>query len=146
MNAIAHKSPLSALLVGEFPAERLLVHDIFQKCGWRLYEAPDRRRALQSLNRHPVQVVIGESDLPSWNWQRMLHDLQGLDASPQLVVTSRTADEQLWAEVLNVGAYDLLARPFDREELERVVAAACRHQANEHLRQRGLLSPHLAIA
>jgi hypothetical protein len=43
------------------------------------------------------------------------------------VVTSRTADDYLWAEVLNVGGYDVLAQPLERDEVERVVASARRH-------------------
>ena len=43
-----------------------------------------------------------------------------------MIVTSRLADERLWAEALNLGAYDVLAKPFDRTEAMRVVAAAWR--------------------
>jgi len=46
---------------------------------------------------------------------------------PQLVVASRTADDRLWAEVLNIGGYDVLAQPFDSDEVSRVIAAARRH-------------------
>jgi DNA-binding NtrC family response regulator len=41
-----------------------------------------------------------------------------------LIVTDRLADERLWAEVLNLGGYDLLLKPFDPEELLRVVSSA----------------------
>ena len=41
-------------------------------------------------------------------------------------MTSRLADEHLWAEALNLGAYDLLAKPFDRMEAMRVLDAAWR--------------------
>ena len=130
MSGTARPQRLSALLVGDFLSERLLVHDIFAKCGWELLEAKSRRCALDSLLRNRVQVVIAESHLPSWNWQQVLQDLQRLEKPPELVVTSRTADEHLWAEVLNVGAYDVLAQPLDREEVERVVAAASRYFDN----------------
>jgi hypothetical protein len=53
--------------------------------------------------------------------------LQGLAKPPQLIVTSRTADESLWAEVLNIGGYDVMALPFERLEVERVIASASRH-------------------
>ena len=46
--------------------------------------------------------------------------------SPSLIVTSRLADERLWAEALNLGAYDVLAKPFDSTEAMRVVGAAWR--------------------
>ena len=118
---------VSALLVGEFESDRLLVHEIFRLQGWRLFEARDRRRAMECLCKNPVQVVIAESEAPAWNWKRILSDLRRLMPAPQLVVTSRTADDYLWAEVLNVGGYDVLPQPLERDEVERVVASARRH-------------------
>jgi len=127
--------PVSALLVGEFADERLLLREIFRNCGWRLFEASDRRWALQALERNPVRVVITETSLPSGDWRKVLQDLRKLPVPPQLVVTSRLADDHLWAEVLNIGGFDVLARPLDRDEVERVVASASRHFETRHLRE-----------
>lgn len=118
---------VSALMVGEYETERILVHDVFRKLSWRLFEARDRRRALDCLDRHPVQVVLADGGPQPWTWKRVLNDLRQLAHPPQLIVTSRVADDSLWAEVLNIGGYDVLARPFEADELERVVAAARRH-------------------
>ena len=41
-----------------------------------------------------------------------------------MIVTSRLADDRLWAEVLNLGGYDVLAKPFDASEVARVVGTA----------------------
>jgi DNA-binding response OmpR family regulator len=122
-----HEGFVSALLVGEYENDRMLVHDVFRRAGWRLFEARDRRRALECLDRHPVQVVVAETETPRWSWKRILNDLRQRTHPPQLVVASRTADDSLWAEVLNIGGYDVLARPFRADELERVVASARRH-------------------
>jgi DNA-binding response OmpR family regulator len=127
MTTSAHDHCVSALLVGEYESDRLLLQGIFHDAGWRLMEAPDRRRALDCLERQPVQVVISEKDGPQWHWKRVLNDLRRLAHPPQLIVTSRTADDYLWAEVLNIGGYDVLPQPFNRDEVERVVAAARRH-------------------
>ena len=45
----------------------------------------------------------------------------------RLIVTSRLADDRLWAEALNLGAYDVLAKPFERMELVRSVSSAWLH-------------------
>ena len=118
---------VSALAVGEYESDRLLLHEIFRRCGWRLFEARDRRHALECLERNPVQVVLAESEVRNWNWRKVLSDLRRLPAPPQLVVTSRLADDYLWAEVLNVGGYDVLTQPFEPDEVERVIASARRH-------------------
>jgi DNA-binding response OmpR family regulator len=129
MTGTNQDATVSALAVGEFDQDRRLLHDIFRDLGWRLFEARDRRRAMQYLERNPVHVVLAESDLPNWNWKKVLNDIRRLAQPPQLIVTSRTADDYLWAEVLNIGGYDVLPQPFERDEVERVVAAAHRHHA-----------------
>ncbi len=117
---------VSALLIGDYGDDRLLVNDIFRRFGWRLFEARDRRQAVECLRRHPVEVVLAEGDAPRWHWKKVLRQLRRLARPPQLIVTARTADECLWSEVLNFGGYDLLVQPLDREEVERVVASARR--------------------
>ncbi len=44
-----------------------------------------------------------------------------------MIVASRVTDEALWAEVLNLGGYDVLVQPFDRTEVLRVTDAALRY-------------------
>jgi len=126
MNDSMRANFVSALFVGEYANDRLLVYDIFRRFGWRLFEAGDRRRAMQCLRHYTVQVVVAESEVPGWNWKSLLSDLHNLARPPQLIVASRTADDSLWAEVLNFGAFDLLAQPFVRDEVERVIAGARR--------------------
>jgi FixJ family two-component response regulator len=61
----------------------------------------------------------------------MLENIKHLPHAPSLIVTSRLADNRLWAEAMNLGAWDVLAKPFDRSELLRTVTLAWlnwRHQ------------------
>jgi DNA-binding response OmpR family regulator len=118
---------VSTLLVGDFGDDRRVVRDVFQKPGWQLLEAGSRRDAMRSLEGNCVHVVMAGTDLPDWPWKRALADLRKLPKAPQLVVASRAADDQLWSEVLNLGAYDLLAQPLRPEEVERVLVSAWRH-------------------
>ena len=118
---------VSALLVGDYENDRFLVHDIFHKAGWQLFEARDRAHAQECLNNNRVHVVIARAEGPTWNWKKVLADLHLLPCPPQLIVTSSQADEYLWSEALNFGAFDVLPEPFYRDEVERVVASARRH-------------------
>src|SRR3954467_5687027 len=118
---------VKALAIGSFEQDRPLLQDIFRNLGWTLFEASNHRHAMQHLQRHAIEVVIAESDVPNWNWKKVLSDLRRLAQPPQLIVASRAADDYLWSEVLNIGGYDVLPQPFERDEVERVVAAAHRH-------------------
>ena len=137
MDDTAHECSVSALFVGGYEEERWLVQEVFRECGWQFFEAPDRRRATECLKRHRIQVVIVKSDMPDWSWQEVLNHLRGLAHPPLLIVTSRTADEYLWAEVLNIGGWDVLSQPFERDEVVRVVASARRHFDRQPARAEG---------
>lgn len=62
--------------------------------------------------------------MPDSSWKSLLAALDQLPDRPLLVVTSRLADEHLWAEVLNLGGYDVLMKPFDPQEVVRVISLA----------------------
>ncbi len=82
--------------------------------------------ALLALRKRQFEVVVCERDLTPGSWKDVLEQVTILPDPPSLIVTSRLADERLWAEALNLGAYDVLAKPFDRTEAMRVVGAAWR--------------------
>jgi len=88
--------------------------------------------ALAVLRKRRIPIVLVERDLPQSSWRDLLQHAVRLPAPPLLIVTSRLADERLWAEAINIGAYDVLAKPFDVQEVCRVVGAAWRHWSEQH--------------
>jgi hypothetical protein len=69
--------------------------------------------------------VICEDALPDGDWKLLLTGLDRVAVRPSLIVSSRLADERLWSEVLNLGAFDLLlGAPFEPEEVLRVTESA----------------------
>ena len=112
---------------------------------WSVHRAPSLLFALRQLRRDPhVSIVVCESDLRPETWKEVLENLKLLADPPLLIVASRLADEQLWAEALNLGAYDVLAKPFDALEVDRVLTAASIHWRRNHQRVFG--HAHLALA
>jgi hypothetical protein len=71
-----------------------------------------------------VPVIVCECDFRGGNWKLLLDKVRMLPRPPRLIVASRFADERLWAEVLNLGGHDVLATPFDADEVHRVVSYA----------------------
>jgi DNA-binding response OmpR family regulator len=57
----------------------------------------------------------------------LLEQIKAMPNPPALIVASRLADERLWAEALNLGAWDVLATPFNRNELIRSVRSGWQH-------------------
>ena len=69
-------------------------------------------------------VVVCDEILADGDWRDILGDLQSGPHDPPLIVVSRLADDRLWSEVLNLGGYDLLVKPFVASEVTRVVRMA----------------------
>jgi len=115
----------SALLISPFEQDHRILRSIFQEQGWSFFATRSLESALAGLQRSAASVIITERDLPAGNWKDVLDAMLCLPDAPLVVVTSLHADNYLWAEALNLGAYDVLAKPFDRTEVIRVCNSAC---------------------
>ncbi len=91
---------------------------------WELESRSTAQSAFFALRQRRIPILLFDTENHTGSWREMLDLLYFLDHPPMLIVTSRLADERLWAEALNLGAYDVLAKPYDRHEVTRVVNTA----------------------
>jgi DNA-binding NtrC family response regulator len=120
-------SPVEAaavLVVSPLPADRVRLREILSQGNWKLHEASDCSEALASLRDQRLPVLLCARDHADGNWEDLLKATARLPAPSNLIVFSRLADEALWAEVLNLGGFDVLMTPFEPEEVLRVTFAA----------------------
>jgi DNA-binding NtrC family response regulator len=84
---------------------------------------------LRSLGGGRVDVIIADSRLPdNGGWKSILNAIEYGGTRQPLIVASHFADEFLWAEVLNLGGFDVLSEPFVEEEVVRVFECALRER------------------
>jgi DNA-binding NtrC family response regulator len=117
----------SVVVVSSDADERDSLIVILKPLRCNVYGVATCQQAVELLGRHQVCAVLSEAELADGNWRNLLRCLSPAGPPPFLIVTSRLADERLWAEVLNLGGYDLLAQPFDSQEVLRVVGLACQN-------------------
>ena len=67
-----------------------------------------------------------DDDLQAPSWRELLEDVSAQNEipAPKVIVLSRLADNRLWAEVLNLGGYDVLPKPLDAVEVAWAVRSA----------------------
>jgi len=99
---------------------------IFSHSRWRLYQATSYAEAISFLDLYFIPVVISEENLPDGTWRNLLAHDASLPNPRKLIVASHFADDRLWAEALNLGAYDVLAMPFRATEVFHSVSLAWR--------------------
>jgi DNA-binding response OmpR family regulator len=99
---------------------RLLVHSNLAASF-----APTCTQALDDLSRQEFCLIIADDVLPDGSWRDILMGMAKCGSAARLVVASRLADERLWADVLNLGGYDALAKPFRADEIAWLVHLTC---------------------
>lgn len=122
------------LSISPIPEDHCTLQDILNRlqgtldprCAFTLHTCTTRAAALAALAMRQFEVVVCERELRPGSWKDVLDEAVILPDPPSVIVTSRLADERLWAEALNLGAYDVLTKPFDRTEATRVLDAAWR--------------------
>jgi len=126
-SGISFNTPVSVLSVSPNADDHTVLAAIFDQSGYIVRACDTVKSAIAVLSQAQIPIVITERDLTVGSWHDILERIFLLPYAPTLIVTSRLADEYLWAEALNLGAYDVLAKPFDASEVMRVVASAWRH-------------------
>ena len=125
---IANQTVLAVIPAGE---DRTSLINILANFNWKLRFTHAFRETQMALNASPGVVISKVRLFDGYCWTDLFYEMQKMKHPPPLIVADRLADEQLWAEVLNLGGYDLLAIPFDAKEVLHAVNTACRRCENE---------------
>lgn len=81
--------------------------------------------AVRKLSRSAAyDLLLVDAELPDGCWRNLLLFVQNSGMICEMIICSRLADQQLWAEVIRCGAYDLIAEPIERQEVARIIRSA----------------------
>lgn len=92
--------------------------------GWRIRRASTTSHAGQLLRDHSFTLLVCERDVSPASWKDLLAEVFSIPRPPLFIVTAALPDDYLWAEALNLGAYDVLSKPFERAEVIRTLNMA----------------------
>lgn len=141
------------LSVGPHEADHARLEEIFAgaqwslcpQWHWMLKTCPSLPSALFALQSDKIPLVVCDDDLGTETWRELWDEVAHLPDTPSLIVTSRLADERLWAEALNLGAYDVLARPFDSGEVVRTLSHAWLQRINRQAGRKHASATRMAL-
>ncbi len=117
---------VTVLSVGLTPADRCSIRSIFQHSNWELCEAENYDEATSLVRTARIPVILCGVDPQGGSWRNLVEAARSLASlpTPRVILASSDADADLWSEALNLGAYDVLAQPFDAQEVIWVVSHA----------------------
>jgi DNA-binding NtrC family response regulator len=133
--APAAVSDVRVLFVSSDPDACESLRSIFSRTNWQLRVVSGCQEGVQALANEPFPVVLCEQKLPDGSWRLLLPAIDNTQHRPKLIVCSDRVDTSLFGEVLNLGAYDLLGKPFDAGEVLQDITLAWQSWNNDRQRQ-----------
>src|SRR5512139_1837800 len=101
--------------------------------GYEVTTAADGEQALGVLNKTPVHVVVTDLVMPRIGGMELLRRVStDFPDVPVIVITAHGSVDSAVA-ALKAGAFDYITKPFEQDELKKVIAKATR--AHEFERQ-----------
>ena len=101
--------------------------------GHVVFPAEVGEQALTLARKVRLDLVLTDICMPRLNGVELRRQLRLLSATHDLPVLAMTALAlDGWDEVLRAGFDEVLSKPLDLDELQRLVAAACNPARREH--------------
>jgi DNA-binding NtrC family response regulator len=120
-------SNVRVLAIGPQETDLAVLARILSHSAWTFVTAATLAEAAEQLESSHFHVVLSERKLADGDWKKVLEITSRMVEPAQLIVLSRDGDERLWAEVLNLGAWDVLVKPFHPKEVYRTIHSAWQH-------------------
>jgi two-component system KDP operon response regulator KdpE len=118
------------LLVEDEPALRRLLRTTLSAQGYRVSESETGAEGLAALSSQKPDLVMLDLGLPDIDGLEVIRRIRRDSPVPIIVLTARS-DERTKVEALDLGADDIVTKPFGAEELVARVRTALRHRVPE---------------
>ena len=92
--------------------QEIFRHPLFRYFNWSMRRLQTCHEALAFLRQNPVPLVISWCEMPDGNWKDLLRQLPLLTKPPLLAVSYQPTGRYFWSEVISLGGYDVLVKPF----------------------------------
>ncbi|MBK9166432.1 MAG: hypothetical protein IPM24_03090 [Bryobacterales bacterium] len=113
---------VTAMLINPAEEDHSALRRIFARTKWELFSSYSCEEACRVLHTRRISVLVTEKDLPDGDWRSMLAASARYPAAPKVVVTYRFSEVHLLRDIIEGGAYDILAKPFRDVEVTRVIS------------------------
>jgi CheY-like chemotaxis protein len=111
------------LVVDDDETIRTTVSETLDMEGYPVRLAADGAEALRSVEERPPRVILLDMRMPVLDGWGVARGLAERGLAPSILVMSAAADARRWAR--EIGASDVLPKPFELDELLALVERYC---------------------
>jgi DNA-binding NtrC family response regulator len=140
---------ISALLIHQNSDTLRSLKCALERQGVRVTQAGSRAQAKRMLGRlNPAPLVFTDAQLPDGTWADILALAEKAALPVNVIVVARVVDTRFYVEVIEAGAFDYIAPPFNATDLayvvrcaaDNVIARRTARPRTDHAAEEGLFS------
>jgi DNA-binding NtrC family response regulator len=124
---VEHSSSLRVLVVEDESLIRWSIAETLAHAGHLVIEAEDGATAVRALTgaTDPVDAVVLDYRLPDSNDLALLAALRRLSPGSAVILMTAFGTPEVAQGALDLGAYRVVHKPFDMQDLEPLLLEAC---------------------
>jgi len=115
------------LVVDDHRQARESMADVLNRSGHQVDCCSSAAEALQALEQKTYDCIVTDLKMPGMSGVELIIQLEQRRLGVQVVMVTAHASVASAVEAMRHGAFDYIEKPFDADQLERLVAQAIRH-------------------
>ena len=120
--AASEAKAATVLVVDDEPEIVELVGEFLERRGYRVKTATNGEDALALVEKEPPDLMLLDIYMPGMNGVDVLRRLKAQQSPVGVIMLTASQEELLLQEALKLGAFDVLSKPVNLDELELAVA------------------------
>jgi len=119
------------LIVDDETNIRRVLAAMLKRDGYEVTTAEDGEKALAAMQRAPVDVVVTDLVMPRMGGMDLLRQVASAHPDVPVIMITAHGTVDTAVEAMKSGAFDYITKPFDQDDLRKVIAKAARARVLE---------------
>ncbi|AYV68409.1 response regulator [Niallia circulans] len=109
------------LIVDDQFGIRILLNEVFQKEGYKTFQAANGNQALEIVTRESPDLVLLDMKIPGMDGIEILKRMKKLNQDIRVIIMTAYGELDMIQEAKDLGALTHFAKPFDIDDLREAV-------------------------
>ena len=118
---------ISVLIITSRFEDEAELKELLRDTSWELEAVPRMEDAAAALKAAAVPMLLFDGDTAGPHWREKMKALAISKRNTCVILLTNVSDPYLWEEVVQHGGFDLLTRPFRKEQVLSTLLFAYAH-------------------
>ena len=118
---------ISILVVDDEPVAAIILKEFLITYGYEVDTAQSGFEALEKLQQNPVDILLTDIMMPKMSGLQLAQEVVNLYPEMVMVAITAAGTVQTAVEFMKIGGFDFIRKPFDTDNMQKVVQKAVSH-------------------